>query len=415
METGFLLILVGAALVPAPGGRARRGAGLAALATGLALATLRAAPSTQGSLGPPGFVATDAALLVLGVLAAMAAAVEVLRAPHSAVTTAPAGLFVAGAGAAGWGGRAIIAEAAPGALLVAVMVLAAAGALLLAVGRFVRLPSPKAERPPHRPAAAVAGLIAGAIAAAAGPYVGIVLTGAIVAAWSGYLLQRAAGGPKVPLAPALTLILLPAWWLMATIAGPIGLGMSALSTVPLSPAAERLLAPALLLGGWALAGLWPLHRQEPAPLTAIVGALLVVRVAIPSMPDGIDHWRPLAMPLVVAGIWHAALSGRLPSILIGLAWVGLLAATRDGCIGAGLLLAAALGLELSGRTAGRPAVRAALALLAGWGALLAVAAGLRGEVVYTVLAVGGIVAALGRPDTAQAITASDRSVTAPSA
>jgi hypothetical protein len=246
-----------------------------------------------------------------------------------------------------------------------------------------------------------------------------VLTGVIVAAWSGYLLQRGAGGSKVPLAPALTLLLLPAWWLMATIAGPIGLGTSALSTVPFSPAAEGLLAPALLLGGWALAGLWPLHRQEPAPLTAIVGALLVVRIAIPSVPEGIDHWRPLAMPLVVAGIWHAALSGRLPSILIGLAWVGLLAATRDGCIGAGLLLAAALGLGLSGWPAGRPArhaaARAAVALLAGWGALLAVTAGLRGEVVYTVLAVGGIVAALGRQDAAQAITASDRSATAPSA
>jgi hypothetical protein len=413
--TGFLLILVGAALVPEPGRRARRRAGLAALATGLALATLRAAPSAPGSLGLPGFVATDAALLVLGVLAAMTAAVEVLRAPRSALTTAAAGLLIGGAGAAGWGGRPIIAAAAPGAALVALMVLAAAGALLLAVGRFVRLPSLDAGGPPHRPAAGVAGLLAGAIAAAAGPRVGVVLTGVIVAAWSGYLLQRAVGGSKVPLAPALTLLLLPAWWLMATIAGPIGLGTSALSAVPFSPAAEGLLAPALLLGGWALAGLWPLDRQEPASLTAIVGALLVVRIAIPSVPEGIDHWRPLAMPLVVAGIWHAALSGQLPSILIGLAWVGLLAATRDGCIGAGLLLAAGLGLELSGRRAGRPAVRAAVALLAGWGALLAVAAGLRGEVVYTVLAVGGIVVALGRPDAAQTITASDRSVTAPSA
>jgi hypothetical protein len=36
-------------------------------------------------------------------------------------------------------------------------------------------------------------------------------------------------------------------------------------------------------------------------------------------------------------------------------------------------------------------------------------------VVYTVLAVAGIVAALGRQDDAQAITASVRSVTAPSA
>lgn len=421
MQTGFLLILVGAALLPESDERARRRAALAALAIGLALATLRAAPSVPGSPAgalPPGFVATETALLLLGALAALAAARRALRAPRSALTAVAAGLFAAGAGTAGWGGRAVIGAASLVATLEAAMVVVAAGALLPAIGRFVRLPSSSGHGSTPRPVAGVAGLLAGAVAAAAGAHVGLVLTGVIVAAWSGHLLQRSAGGSKVPLAPAITLLLLPAWWLMATIAGPEGLGVAGLSMVPFSPAAERLLAPALLLGAWALAGLWPLHRQEPGSLTALVGALLVVRVAIPAVPEGIDHWRPLAMPLVVAGTWHAALTGRRPSILLGLAWVGLLSAAPDGRMGAGLLLAVALGVELYGST-GRPdlraAARAAVVLLAGWGALLAIGAGLRGEVVYTVLAVGGIVAALGRPADAQAITANDRSVTAPSA
>jgi hypothetical protein len=218
------------------------------------------------------------------------------------------------------------------------------------------------------------------------------------------------------MAPTLTLLLLPAWWLMATIAGPESLRTAARPMLPLSPAAERALAPALLLAGWALSGLWPLHRQQPGPLSAIVGALLVARVAMPAVPDGMDHWRPLAMPLVVAGLWHGALGGRLSAMLIGLAWTGLLAAAPEGCIGAGLLLAGALAVELPGLALGAPlrraAVRIAAGSLAGWGALLVVTAQLQHEVVYTVLAVGGIVAALGRP---QAMTASARSTTAPSA
>jgi hypothetical protein len=57
----------------------------------------------------------------------------------------------------------------------------------------------------------------------------------------------------------------------------------------------------------------------------------------------------------------------------------------------------------------------ALGLTAGCGGLLAVTAGLRGEVVYTVLAVGGAVAAAGRALAAQASTASEPNTTAPSA
>jgi hypothetical protein len=126
------------------------------------------------------------------------------------------------------------------------------------------------------------------------------------------------------------------------------------------------------------------------------------------------------MPLVVAGIWHAALSGRRAAMAVGLAWVGLLAATRPGLLGAGLLLSGAVAIQLLGERAdalpGPTAVARLLSLLAmGWGALLAVAAGLGAEVVYTVLAAAGLVAALGRLNGTQAMTASARSATPPSA
>jgi hypothetical protein len=207
---------------------------------------------------------------------------------------------------------------------------------------------------------------------------------------------------------------------MATIAGPEGLGLGGLASVPFSPAAERVLAIPLLTAAWAVAGLWPLHRQLPGALVAPVGAFLLARVAIPAVPSGLEHWRPLAMPFIVAGVWHAALSGRLTRVAVGMAWVGLLAPSRLGLVGAALLLAAGLAVELVERVsalrAGRlaPAAQAIPLIAFGWGALLAVGAGLQGEVVYTALAVAALVALCGRP-WPQAITASAPRTTSPSA
>jgi hypothetical protein len=285
-------------------------------------------------------------------------------------------------------------------VLVALMAVAGVGLLLLLGGRLVRLPPGPDEATTGGPVAGVAGLLVGALAAAVGPHVALVFAGVILGVWSGRLQGRLAGRPTVPVAPLLALLLLPAWWLMATIAGPEGLRVVVLGSLPFSPAAERLLAPLMLAAGWATAGLWPLHRQLPGVLVAPLGALLLARIAVPAVPGGLEDWRPLAMPVVVAGIWHAAVSGRRSSLAVGLAWVGLLAATREGFLGAGLLLAGALVMELLAGTAGdlpRPAaVARLLSLLAmGWGVLLAGEAGLQAEVVYTMLAVAGLVAALG--------------------
>jgi hypothetical protein len=249
--------------------------------------------------------------------------------------------------------------------------------------------------------------------------VGLVFVGAIATAASAYLIQRSAHGRRPPVAPALTLTLLAAWWLMTTIAGHTALPLEALASVPLSPAAERLLAPLLLLAGWALAGLWPFHRQLPGALSAPAGAFLMARVAIPALPEGLDHWRPLAMPLVVLGVWHAALTGRRSLVAVGMAWVGVLAPEGRGLPGAALLLAAGLTLEalehIERRAGPVLPVRVIARVLVASGSLIAVAAGLRGEVSYTVLAVAAIVAGLGRGAHAQASTASAPRATEPSA
>jgi hypothetical protein len=419
IHLGFLLILVGAALLPPS--RARRAAGLAAAASGLALAGLAGTEPGAGSLAglPSGFLAADAALVVLGAVLAIGSALVAVIDRRSAPTVAGAVALAPGGMLLGWGGGGLVAAAPAGALVLAALAEVGVGAGLMLAGWYLRF-APPADRARAHPLAILGGLLAGALAAAIGPHLGVVVLGVIVAACAGHLLQRAEGGPRLPLAPAATLPLLPAWWLMATIAGPEGLRVSGLATLPFSPAAEKLLAVPLLVAAWAVAGLWPLHRHLPGALVAPVGAFLLARVAIPAVPSGLEHWRPLAMPLVVAGVWHAALSGRLPRVAVGMAWVGLLAPGGTGLAGAALLLAAGLAVELVERIgplrAGRlaPAAQALSLVAFGWGALLAVGAGLRGEVVYTAVAVAGLVALCGRP-WPQAITASAPSATSPSA
>jgi hypothetical protein len=409
VQSGFLLVLLGAALVPSP--RARSGGALAAMAAGLALAML-----------PRAMVPVEAALLTLAIVLAAGALAgalgETVRRDLTVESLGGAGALGAGALALAWTGRAW--PGAPrGAFVTTLLVIAGAGAILMLVGRQVRLP-PSREHLAARPRSAVVGLVLGAIAVAIGPHVAVVFLGVIAAAWSGWRLQRAAGGSGVPVAPALTLLLLPAYRLMDAIAGPEGLGIAVLGELPLSPAAERLLAPALLLAAWAVAGLWPLHRQQPGPFTAGVGVLLLARIVLPAMPAGVEHWRALVLPIVVIGLWHAALSARWSLVGVAMAWVGVMAPGRGGMAGAGLLVAGALLIELAAqlgpahlRRAALPRVAAGLA--AGWGAVAAVESSLYGEVVYTVVAIGGLVAAAGGWAGRQAMTASEPRNTAPSA
>jgi hypothetical protein len=413
----FLFIVLSVALLPA--GRARSLAACAAISSGLALAGFRAGPTELVATLPPGFVAVEGALLGIGGVLALGSALAAVRSARDRPT-------LGGAAAAAGGGLGVVLSAwryvvaAPtGTLLVAVIAIAGLGSLMLAGGRRVRV-DPPTNRPPALPIGL--GVIgAGTLLAAASSSTGGVFAGCVVAAIGGWLVSRSPASRKLPVAPMVILVLLlPAWWLMATIAGPEGLAIGSLPDLPWSPAAERLLAPVLLLAAWATSGLWPWHRQEPAALTAPVAALVLARVAIPAVPEGLEHWRALAFPVVLLGLYHGVLTRRRAESIVALAWVGLVTATPIGQAGAALLLLAGLALELAGRLRAQAkwavrGLRVGAALVLGTGALLAIEGGLGTEVVYSVLAAASLVAGAGWRPSTQASTASAPTAIAPSA
>jgi hypothetical protein len=133
-------------------------------------------------------------------------------------------------------------------------------------------------------------------------------------------------------------------------------------------------------------------RSPLAGVAGLAGLFLVGRLAVPALPEGLDHWRPLAYPVLAVGLWQAALSRRWAAMLIGGALFALLSGSDGGItaawwLGAAALLAAAA--EYHDLRAGRwPACLAVMA--AGLGVLPGTAAGLKVEVVYTTLTVAGL-------------------------
>jgi hypothetical protein len=176
----------------------------------------------------------------------------------------------------------------------------------------------------------------------------------------------------------------------------VGLRIAQLPQIPLSPAAELWLAPALLLAGWAAAGLWPLQRQLPGALLAPAGAFLLARVAHALVAEGLEYWRPLAVPLLILGLWNAAAWSRWPLVLAGTSVLAVAGGTPVALTSWVALLAAGLALELleAAQLSPRAAipVRGALWVVVTWSGVGVLEALLRGEVVYTT--VGVVVLAL---------------------
>ncbi|CAN5896785.1 hypothetical protein BH24GEM1_BH24GEM1_02010 [soil metagenome] len=430
---GWLALALGSAFIRSGRGRRVAAAGLSCVGLGLAAWRVGSAGS-GGSLAAPdqlgdGFLVVNGGLLVLGLGLTLWGAARGGRGPARVasmlVTILGAALIARHAGV-------LVLAAGPGRALAAAGALGLAGAVLVMTGRAVAASGPAralARRiftEPLRPTLPEGGLelptagamLAGAGAVALASQVGVVFLGVIVAAWSAFFLFHSPSRRPVPVAPLLACLLVPAYWLLATIAGPEGLGIRALPLVPLSPAAEWLVGAALLLVAWSVSGLWPLHRQAPGALTGAVGALLLLRIALPLAPDGLEYWRPLAVPVLIVGVWHAAALARWPLAAAGAALLGVVSLAAAGATGAGWLLGSALVLELSSVAAlreGQARVAQAVAWVAGaWGGLLVVEAGLRGEVVYTVFGALGIalmVAASG----GQAMIASASSTPAPRA
>jgi hypothetical protein len=421
---GWLVLALGAALLG--DGRERRLAAAGLVTLGLGLAAWRASSAEPtGTLPSPdflgrGFLVVNGGLLLLGLGLALWATVSEGPGRRSivAMLAIALGVILVARISAG-----LLLAAGPLRVVSAALLLGLAGALLVLLGRTIasarparalgrRLFSPPlgSELPASRPAGGwPAAIVAGAAATALGPHVAVVFLGLVVAAWSAYFLFHPRGSRPAPVAPSLTLLLAPAYWLLATVAGPDGLGVAALPLVPLSPAAESLVAPALLVVGWSVAGLWPLHRQVPGALVGSLGALLLVRTGLPLAPDGLEYLRPLAVPLLIVGIWHAAALARWPLLAAGAGFLGVAGLTPAGATGGGWLFGSALVLELSSMlrlpVGAIRLARVAAWVFSAWGGLLVLEGGLRGEVVYTALGAAGLAILLASPGR-QAMTAS---------
>jgi len=405
---GWLVLALGAALLG--GGREGRlaAAGLVTLGLGLAAWRVSSTDPTRALPSPDflgqGFLVVNGGLLLLGLGLALWAAVSEGPGQRRKVAMLAIALGVI---LVGWISAGLLLAAGPLRVVSAALLLGLAGAVLLMLGRTIASTRParalgrrlfsaplRPELTVSRPAVGWATAIVAGAATALGPHVAVVFLGLVVAAWSAYFLFHPRGSRPAPVAPSLTLLLAPAYWLLATIAGPGGLGVAALPLVPLSPAAESLVAPVLLLVGWSVAGLWPLHRQVPGALVGSLGALLLVRVGLPLAPDGLEYLRPLAVPLLIAGIWHAAALARWPLLAAGAGFLGVAGLTPAGATGGGWLFGSALVLELSSMLSlpvgAIRLARAAAWVSSAWGGLLVLEGGLRGEVVYTALGTAGL-------------------------
>lgn len=424
-EAAFLLLLAGAISLPARALRRYAIFPLAALA--LAIAGLRADPippvslTHEGLAGlPVDFLGVTAGLFLLGIFGAASVAV---LAGRRGVALLP------GPVCAAWSARGILTAAGAGPSLLG----AATVAALVAVGlglarqlrvreRIARLDLRSLGAPAGLPGLAPAGLLAmllgSTLLARVGAHLALVLAGAAGASWSLWWLSGRAGRrwPVLPL--ILTLLLAAIYLFMNTVAGPEGLSMSGLAGLPISPAADVLLGAAFLAVSWLMSGLWPLHRWTVASLLAPAGMLALARAGLATAPAGVEHWRALAAPLGMLALWHAGAIRWTPGLAVGGAWLALVSGAPVGVAAARWLAPAAVVLELLGAeredeaVAGRWMRMLALAAV-GWGGMLALEAGLRGEVVYTVLAAGG--AALGSAGGGQAITPSAPRTPAPSA
>jgi hypothetical protein len=382
--------------------RERRLAAAGLLILGLALAAWDAGsppalePTLPERLGR-GFLIGNGGLLLVGVGLVF---VAVLRAPHARLRVGVRVLGVLGALLVAPVIISFLRAGGPPAALACAIGLWTAGAAIVIVARApVRSLARRLASPPLTPdLRSSAGprrieliAIAGMVATLAGPHVVVVFGGVLVATWAAWLASHQPGARPLPVAPTLTLVLIPAGWLLATIAGPGGLGIAVLPQVPLSPAAELLLAPALLLAAWATAGLWPLHRQLPGALVAPAGTLLLARIAHPLVLDGLEYWRPLTVPLLVLGLWHAASWSRWPLVIAGVGILAVAGGTPVPTAGWAALLAISIALELDSAMDLAPP-RTILVRAASWppatiAGVMVLEEVLRGEVVYTTLGI----------------------------
>jgi hypothetical protein len=411
------LSLLAAGLVLLERERTRRfgGAGLVLLALGIAA-------GARGHGSADGFGTVNGGVLLLGMALASASVMWRSR-PQGPMGWVGLALALGGLLLLGRDTVRLLSGARLLASVTAACGLAAAGAGLLWMGRrsgvAQRIGTSAPPLAEGRHPGALVVLVAAVAATVLGSHVPVVLAGGMVSGWAAWLAVPGSARPW-PWAQALTTTALGATlWFLATVAGPEGLGVAAISWLPLSPPAERLTALGLLGGAWALFGLWPVRQPGAGSLTAVAGAGVLVRVGLPAATAGLEHWRPAAIPLALPGLWYAALTRRPTAMAVAGAWIGLATARPYGAAGAVWLLLAAVGFELERRIGAGPSpglrsvFRAVIVVPSVIGGFLVLGAGLDTEVVYTVIAAAAT--ALGTIGAPEARTPSSFALTPPGA
>jgi hypothetical protein len=285
------LALVGAVVVLPDARRRRRAAGgLGALVLALAALRVRGGP---GRL-PTDFAGVELALVLIGLAVLVAALFSAVRRGRRGAL----GLALVAAGLVLLlrDFEALVRVARLGGTLAALAVIGGLAALAWVAAAAVLRRMPLVADP-GRPLAlrCTACAAAGVLLTALAPHVLLIFAGMVLAA-----LAKAAGGFRQRRLSSLIPVVITvatlgaAGWLLVTIAGDQSLATTALSELPLSPAAEALLAPLLLLAAWSVAGLWPMSRSPLTGLAGLAGLFLLGRVAVPALPEGLEHWRPLA-------------------------------------------------------------------------------------------------------------------------
>jgi hypothetical protein len=417
---GLVLLAAAAALA---GGRPARliGAGILALAFGIASARVALQLAPNAILTADQLLslaassrAIDGGLAATGLLAAASALPGSLRHVSTVRQWALALLLLAGLVMSADASTELMRSGSWPATLGVVTIVAAIGLLALWLGdrttwrdfssRVCRgLTAGRQSAPPDGPAAAWLGAAAlGLLLCILAPHALLILVGAMIAAVAGHVGFRRFGAVgKLPLLPILTVpLLLVVAYYLRVIAGPVGLSVAAFPDVPLSPAAQLMLAPPLLVAAGLFAGPIVLRRWLPGSAFALVGVALMIRLGHPLLGDALPGWESLFMPIGILLLCLAALAGAWSPAAGISAWIVAMVVTPAAPEGAWLLGTAALALVIRRRVPGEGGMSLVLRLLAATcgaaGGAAALAALLAHQVVYAAIAViAGLVLVFG--------------------
>jgi hypothetical protein len=391
----------------------------------LALASLRVAGGTdwRGAGLPATYLSITAALLLLGALFSLGQAFvgpAGVEAPLPRRVAGLGGMVVLGLTL--WVAAPLALAGGLGWALIALLILAASLGVFRAVGRWLMLsrrlhrldqrlfgriqPGPT-RMWTGRDAPLLALHLALAAVALFAPHLVLLLAAVVGTAATGALLERRVDSSmRWPWAMSAGLgILALAGGCTIAIAGEVPLALEQLRDGPFSPAFEPAAALAWLAAVWPLLRLWPFHSHRYGPATSVAGAAILIRVTVPILPGGTQHWQPLIFPLLVLSAWYAAGLGRVRLALASVATAGLIS-LRPGAAWAGVILllggaATSIGGRFGPAERYAPGIAALAALVLMAEAVPLLAGALQTQTFYTVLLAVGLAVTLSVDESAE--------------